>query len=80
MTHAYRSHTCGQLRAEHAGSTTRISGWVHRVRDHGGVLFLDVPARRLRTRPSMRTTHSERKVSTTLKAGDAGSATTWVKP
>jgi aspartyl-tRNA synthetase len=38
----YRSHTCGQLRAEHAGSTTRISGWVHRVRDHGGVLFLDV--------------------------------------
>ena len=42
MTHAYRSHTCGDLRAEHAGSTTRISGWVHRVRDHGGVLFLDV--------------------------------------
>jgi aspartyl-tRNA synthetase len=42
MTHAYRSHTCGQLRAENAGSTTRISGWVHRVRDHGGVLFLDV--------------------------------------
>jgi aspartyl-tRNA synthetase len=42
MTHAYRSHTCGQLRADHAGSTTRISGWVHRVRDHGGVLFLDV--------------------------------------
>jgi aspartyl-tRNA synthetase len=42
MTHAYRSHTCGQLRAEHAGTTTRISGWVHRVRDHGGVLFLDV--------------------------------------
>jgi aspartyl-tRNA synthetase len=42
MTHAYRSHTCGQLRAENAGTTTRISGWVHRVRDHGGVLFLDV--------------------------------------
>jgi aspartyl-tRNA synthetase len=42
MTHAYRSHTCGQLRVDHAGSTTRISGWVHRVRDHGGVLFLDV--------------------------------------
>jgi aspartyl-tRNA synthetase len=42
MTHAYRSHTCGQLRAENAGGTTRISGWVHRVRDHGGVLFLDV--------------------------------------
>ena len=47
MTHGlqskpYRSHTCGQLRAEHASATTRISGWVHRVRDHGGVLFLDV--------------------------------------
>jgi aspartyl-tRNA synthetase len=42
MTHAYRTHTCGQLRAENAGGTTRISGWVHRVRDHGGVLFLDV--------------------------------------
>ena len=42
MTHAYRSHKCGDLRAEDAGSTTRISGWVHRVRDHGGVLFLDL--------------------------------------
>jgi aspartyl-tRNA synthetase len=42
MTHAYRSHTCGQLRNTDAETTTRISGWVHRVRDHGGVLFLDV--------------------------------------
>ena len=42
MTHAYRSHKCGDLRSEHAGSETRLSGWVHRVRDHGGVLFLDV--------------------------------------
>ncbi len=42
MTHAYRSHKCGDLRIEHAGSETRLSGWVHRVRDHGGVLFLDV--------------------------------------
>ena len=42
MTHAYRSHTCGDLRAQDAGSETRLSGWVHRVRDHGGVLFLDV--------------------------------------
>jgi len=40
--HAYRSHTCGQLRAENAGQETRISGWVHRVRDHGGVLFIDL--------------------------------------
>lgn len=42
MTHAYRSHTCGDLRGQHSGSETRLSGWVHRVRDHGGVLFLDV--------------------------------------
>jgi aspartyl-tRNA synthetase len=40
--HRYRSHTCGQLRAEDAGSTVRLSGWVHRVRDHGGVLFIDL--------------------------------------
>ena len=42
MTHAYRSHKCGDLRGQHAGTETRLSGWVHRVRDHGGVLFLDV--------------------------------------
>lgn len=40
--HAYRSHTCGQLRPENAGQEIRISGWVHRVRDHGGVLFIDL--------------------------------------
>jgi aspartyl-tRNA synthetase len=40
--HRYRSHTCGALRATDAGSTVRISGWVHRVRDHGGVLFIDL--------------------------------------
>ena len=40
--HAYRSHTCGQLRIEHAGQDIRISGWVHRVRDHGGLLFIDL--------------------------------------
>ncbi|NJM30084.1 MAG: hypothetical protein HC855_08235 [Rhizobiales bacterium] len=40
--HAYRSHTCGQLRLDHSGQDTRISGWVHRVRDHGGVLFIDL--------------------------------------
>ena len=42
MTHAYRSHKCGDLRVGHASSETRLSGWVHRVRDHGGVLFLDI--------------------------------------
>jgi aspartyl-tRNA synthetase len=40
--HAYRSHTCADLRATDAGNTVRLSGWVHRVRDHGGVLFLDL--------------------------------------
>ena len=40
--HAYRSHTCGQLRPENAGQEIRISGWVHRVRDHGGLLFIDL--------------------------------------
>jgi aspartyl-tRNA synthetase len=42
MTHAYRSQTCGQLRAENADREARLSGWVHRVRDHGGVLFIDL--------------------------------------
>ncbi|WP_282602530.1 aspartate--tRNA ligase [Paracoccus sp. PARArs4] len=40
--HAYRSHTCGDLTAANAGETIRLSGWVHRVRDHGGVLFVDL--------------------------------------
>lgn len=40
--HAYRTHTCGQLRAGDVGNTVRVSGWVHRKRDHGGLLFLDL--------------------------------------
>lgn len=40
--HAYRSHKCGDLTAANAGETVRLSGWVHRVRDHGGVLFVDL--------------------------------------
>ncbi len=40
--HAYRSHTCGQLRAANIDQDIRLSGWVHRVRDHGGVLFIDL--------------------------------------
>ena len=40
--HPYRTHNCGQLRASDVGSTVRISGWIHRKRDHGGVLFIDL--------------------------------------
>ncbi|SCM75161.1 Aspartate--tRNA ligase [uncultured Pleomorphomonas sp.] len=40
--HAYRTHTCGQLRASDVGQNARLSGWVHRVRDHGGLLFIDL--------------------------------------
>ncbi len=40
--HAYRSHTCADLNKSNAGQTVRLAGWVHRVRDHGGVLFIDL--------------------------------------
>ena len=40
--HAYRSHSCADLTSENVGQTVRLSGWVHRVRDHGGVLFIDL--------------------------------------
>ena len=40
--HAYRSHTCADLNTAHVGQEVRLSGWVHRVRDHGGVLFIDL--------------------------------------
>ena len=40
--HAYRTHTCGQLRSSDVGARVRLSGWVHRKRDHGNLLFLDL--------------------------------------
>ncbi|MFC6790503.1 aspartate--tRNA ligase [Methylobacterium komagatae] len=40
--HRYRTHTCGALRPSEVGQTVRLSGWCHRVRDHGGVLFIDL--------------------------------------
>ncbi len=42
MMHAYRTHTCGALRAADAGHPARLSGWVHAKRDHGGLLFIDL--------------------------------------
>jgi aspartyl-tRNA synthetase len=40
--HPYRTHTCGQLRSDDAGQTVRLSGWIHRKRDHGNLLFIDL--------------------------------------
>jgi aspartyl-tRNA synthetase len=40
--HRYRSHTCGALRDSHIDQAARLSGWCHRIRDHGGVLFIDL--------------------------------------
>src|SRR6476659_7954107 len=40
--HRYRTHTCGALRESEIGEVVRLSGWAHRIRDHGGVLFIDL--------------------------------------
>ena len=42
LMHLYRSHTCAELNASNVGENIRLSGWVHRVRDHGGILFIDL--------------------------------------
>lgn len=40
--HSYRTHTCAQLSSKDVGQTVRLSGWAHRIRDHGGLLFIDL--------------------------------------
>jgi aspartyl-tRNA synthetase len=40
--HPYRTHTCNELRAADAGKTVKLSGWMFRLRDHGGILFVDL--------------------------------------
>ena len=42
MTHRYRTHTCGEVRETDVGIDARLSGWCHRIRDHGGILFIDL--------------------------------------
>src|SRR5512142_3344736 len=42
LMHAYRTHTCGALRLSDAGQSARLAGWVHRKRDHGQLLFVDL--------------------------------------
>jgi aspartyl-tRNA synthetase len=67
-TSSYRTHTCGALRAADAGATVRLLGWVHRVRDLGGVLFIDVRDRHGLTQVVVRTGSPSAEVATAARS------------
>ena len=69
-----RTHTCGELRRPHAGTAVTLMGWVHRARDHGGVLFVDLRDRHGLTQVVFRPEHS----GPALIARAAGLGLEWV--
>jgi aspartyl-tRNA synthetase len=42
MTHLFRTHNCSELRKDNIGEEVKLSGWIHRKRDHGNLLFIDI--------------------------------------
>ena len=63
--HPYRTHHCDELRKEHAGQTVKLSGWVNRKRDHGGVIFID-----LRDRDGLTIILVDQEIRQALKIAD----------
>lgn len=61
MTNAYRTHYCNDLTAKHVGETVKLSGWIHRKRDHGGLLFIDLRDTRGLTQCVIDTDHPQFK-------------------